>query len=242
MKLLLLAGTAEARVLAHRLAERPEYAVTASLAGATAAPRTLPVPTRVGGFGGAAGLAAWLRAEGIDALIDATHPFAQRMPWNAAQAAAEAGLPRLRVLRPGWGADPAHREFPNLGAAFDALPAGAHVLATVGRLKSGAIPWRRECRYWLRSIDPPGPLPDNVSPIVARPPFPVEEEAALMRRLRITHLITKDAGGDRAKLDAAGMLGIAVHMVARPPQPPGEVAEDPEAALAWLDTLAHAAK
>jgi precorrin-6A/cobalt-precorrin-6A reductase len=231
-EVLLLAGTAEARALAARLATAPGVATVASLAGATRAPAGYAVPVRTGGFGGAAGLAAWLRANGSAALIDATHPFAARMQANAAEACAAAGVPRLRLLRPEWPARPGWIGVPSLPAAAAALPAGARVLLTSGR---AAAPFagRADCRFWLRSIEPVA-LPAAMAPIVARPPFAPADELALMRRLGITHLVAKNSGGDAAKLDAAERLGVAVVMVARPARPPGPAVATAEEALLWL--------
>ncbi|UDQ87554.1 precorrin-6A/cobalt-precorrin-6A reductase, partial [Xanthobacter autotrophicus] len=90
--ILLLGGTGDARALATRLAPRADIRVTLSLAGRTENPAPQPVPVRVGGFGGPVGLEDYLKAEGIAAVIDATHPYAARMSFNAALACAEAGV------------------------------------------------------------------------------------------------------------------------------------------------------
>ncbi len=229
--ILLLAGTAEARALAGRLAARGVDAV-ASLAGATRAPADYGVAVRSGGFGGAEGLAAWLRAERVRALVDATHPFAARMPWNAVAACAAAGVPRLRLLRPAWPVRPGWRVVGSLDEAAAALPAGARVLLTTGR-EVAPFAGRTDCRFWLRSIEPVA-VPAHVTPLLARPPFRVDEEAAMIRRLRATHLVSKNAGGGAAKLDAAAALGIEVVMVARPAPPPGPLAATVERALDWV--------
>lgn len=231
-KVLLLAGTAEARALSARLAELPGVEATASLAGATRAPADHAVPVRTGGFGGAAGLAEWLRAQRTMAVIDATHPFAARMQASAVAACAAAGVPRLRLLRPAWPARPGWIGVGSLEAAAAALPRGARVLLTSGR-DAAPFAQRTDCRFWLRSIEPVG-LPEHIEPILARPPFAPADELALMRRLDVTHLVAKNAGGVAARLDAAEALSAAVVMVARPAQPPGPVVAEPEGALAWL--------
>lgn len=232
---LLLAGTAEARALAGLLAERGVDSV-ASLAGATRAPAAYAVPVRTGGFGGGEGLLCWLRQHRVRAVIDATHPFAARMPWNAAEACAAAGVPRLRLVRPEWAVRPGWRVVGSAGEAASALPAGARVLLTTGR-EAGPFAARTDCRFWLRSIEPVE-LPPHIEPIVARPPFGLEAELALMRRLSVTHLVSKNAGGDAAKLDAAGALGVAVVMVTRPAVPPGPLVTTVDEALAWIAVAA----
>ena len=231
MTLLLLAGTAEARALAAALAQRGVDA-TASLAGATRAPADHALPVRTGGVGGAEGLAGWLRANRVRGVVDATHPFSRRMPWNAAAACAAAGVPRVRLLRPEWPARAGWIPAASLGEAAAALPAGARVLLTTGR-EAAPFAARVDCRFWLRSIEPVA-LPPHVEPVLARPPFGVDEEEALMRRLGVTHLVSKNSGGDAAKLDAAQALGVLVVMVARPAPPPGPLARSVDEALGWV--------
>ncbi|MEM0943014.1 MAG: cobalt-precorrin-6A reductase [Pseudomonadota bacterium] len=236
MRVLLLAGTAEARALAGLATE---HEITASLAGVTEAPADLGVPTRRGGFGGIAGLIAWLEAHRIEALIDATHPFAAQMPWHAAEAADRVGLPRLRLLRLGWEISPDWQVIETLEAAATLLPSGARVLLTTGRGEIAPFTARPDCSFWLRSIDDPGPLPGHITSIRGRPPFTEESERTLMERHGITHLVSKNAGGSAAKLEAAAGSGITILMVSRPPQPPGPTVATPEAALDWLDRLAQ---
>ncbi|MBK0397668.1 cobalt-precorrin-6A reductase [Limibaculum sp. M0105] len=234
-RVLLLAGTNEARVLAGRLWDMPGLKVIASLAGLTDAPRLPVAETRIGGFGGADGLAVYIANHGIDAVIDATHPFARRMPWNAMAACDATGVPRLRLLRPAWEKRPGWRNVADLAEAVAALPSGARVLLTTGR--GGIAPFlcRPDLRIVARSIEPAGPLPPNAVSIEERPPFSLASEVALMSSHRITDLVSKNSGGSgTAKLDAAEKLGITTVMIARPAQPAGDCAETVEDAVAWL--------
>ncbi len=235
MRVLLLGGTAEARVLAAGLAGMPGVEAVASLAGATRAPAAYAVPVRTGGFGGAEGLVDWLRAHGTGAVIDATHAFAARMQANAARACAAAGVPRLRLLRPEWPARPGWRMAGSLAEAAAILPTGARVLLTTGR-DWAPFAGRTDCRFWLRSIEPVA-LPEHVQPILARPPFAMADEMALMRRLGVARLVAKNAGGDPARLDAAEALDVTVVMVARPAPPSGPLVARPDEALTWLGGL-----
>ncbi|WP_211238574.1 cobalt-precorrin-6A reductase [Actinomadura rifamycini] len=238
-RVLLLGGTAEARRLAGRLDADPAVEVTSSLAGRTAAPRALPGRVRVGGFGGPDGLAAWLRVERIDAVVDATHPFAARMTGNAALACAAAGVPLLVLRRPGWTKGPGDdwRRVPSLAAAAADLP-GEHVFLTTGRTGLAAFAGDARRRYLVRSVDPPEPpLPPRTTVVLARGPFTVGDETALMREHRVDVLVTKDSGGamTAAKLTAARKLGVPVVVVDRPPVPDGvPVAATVEDAAAWL--------
>lgn len=226
---LVLAGTAEARRL---LARGAHLRVTASLAGATAAPR-LPVPIRIGGWGGdgafAADLPTW------SAVLDATHPFAARVTARTARACAAAGVPYLRLTRPPWPVEPGWTEHPDLAAAAAALPRGARVLLAVG--PGGLAPFLgRGLTLWCRRVDPAPPVA-GVTWIVGLPGDEAAETGS-MRRLGVTHLVTKNAGGARGKLDAARGLGVAVHVIARPPPAPGPQTEDLDVALRFLE--AHA--
>ncbi|MEM7509030.1 MAG: cobalt-precorrin-6A reductase [Pseudomonadota bacterium] len=240
MKVLLLAGTTEARQLAGLLAANG-HDVTASLAGVTHAPLDQGVETRSGGFGGAAGLTQWLKTSGTQALIDATHPCARQMPHNAAAATETLNLPRLRLMRPPWTVAASWREIQDFTRAVDALPQGARVLVTTGRGETAPMLTRPDLTVFLRSIEDPGPLPRHVHSIRARPPFTMAQERALLQKHGITHLLAKNAGGDAAKLDAAKSANVSVILIRRPDPPPGPVATHPSEALVWIDSLAPSA-
>lgn len=232
MKILLLAGTAEARALARRLAGRDGVSMIASLAGATANPAPYPGPVRVGGFGGAAGLADYLRAESVDLVIDATHPFAQRMTSNAATAADRAGVARLRLLRPPWRPKPGDdwRTASDIDAAAAATPLGVCVFLALGRGGLSPFAKRADLKRIARVLDP-NDAPGWAVPIVGAPGPDAETEAATFRRFGVDIVVAKNAGGQaRAKLDAARALGLPTILVRRPPEPPGDVVETVDAA------------
>ncbi|MEM9045180.1 MAG: precorrin-6A/cobalt-precorrin-6A reductase [Pseudomonadota bacterium] len=233
MKLLLLGGTMEARHLAARLVAL-DYDVTVSLAGLTRTPQEYKAPTRTGGFGGIEGLSNWLTGNGIGAVIDATHPFADQMPWHAFQATQALDVPRLRLCRPPWPLSADWHAHETLASAVAALPSGGRILATTGQDQLQPYMDRTDLAVWLRTIEDPGPLPGHISLVQARPPFTIEEERDLLANHGITHLTTKNSGGDRSKLDAAEAVSVAIHVIARPAPPPGPSAESLEEAVAWL--------
>ncbi len=242
-RLLILGGTTEARTLALRLAAEPGYEAILSLAGRTSAPLPQAVPVRTGGFGGAEGLAAFLRAERFDALIVATHPFAARIGANAALAAGETGIPAIVLARPAWQAEAGDnwRGFPSLDSLVAALGDRARrILVTIGRQEAGAFQAAPQHEYWFRSIEPVSPPLDlpRAAYLLERGPFTLADEIALMRRHGIDLLVSKNSGGDatRAKLDAARALGLPVWMVDRPP-PSG--LQEVLTIDAMLDFLAH---
>ena len=233
MRVLILGGTTEASAIARALAGDTRFAPILSLAGRTRAPALPPIPHRVGGFGGEAGLAAYLDQEGIDVLVDATHPFAARMKASAARMA----IPRLVVLRPPWRAQPADRwtEMPDMDAAAAALgPVARRVFLTVGRGELGVF--GPPHYYLVRSVDPPVHAPQGAIVVTARGPFTEADDRALMQAHGIDTLVTKNSGGVAVagKLAAARALGITVVMVARPPPPDGTTVPDAAGALAWL--------
>jgi precorrin-6A/cobalt-precorrin-6A reductase len=239
MKVLILGGTTEASAIACALAGDRRFAPILSLAGRTRAPAPAPIPWRSGGFGGAEGLAIYLRNQAIRALIDATHPFAARMKANAAQAATIAGVPRIAVLRPAWTVRPGDRwtRVADMPQAFAALgPAPRRVFLAIGRQELAAF--GPPHAYLVRSIDPPDPatLPQGATAIAARGPFTEDAECALLAAHRIEVLVTKNAGGDAtaAKLAAARHLRLPVIMVARPAPPEPPVVTDAAGALDWL--------
>ncbi|MEU3144854.1 MULTISPECIES: cobalt-precorrin-6A reductase [unclassified Streptomyces] len=241
---LLLGGTTEARELAAELTARPGVRVTTSLAGRVARPGAVAGEVRVGGFDGARGLADWLRDQRVTALIDATHPFAGTITANAARAATATGLPLVVLRRPGWQPGPGDRwhPVPSLEAAADLLPRlGQRVLLTTGRLGLAAFAHLTRLHFAVRSVEPPEPpMPPHTRVLLARGPFGVADETALLREHRIDVLVTKDSGGPAtsAKLTAARGLGLPVVVVSRPPLPEGVSAvPDVAGALERLESL-----
>jgi len=237
-RVLVLGGTGEARRLASALVD-DGVDVLSSLAGRVADPLLPAGEVRIGGFGRAAGLTAWLQVHPVGAIVDATHPFAGTMSASAAAAAELTGIPLLRVQRPGWTAEPGDdwRWVDSLEQAAAAVRGFSSVFLTTGRKSLGAFAGL-SARCLVRSVDPPEPpLPERTVVILARGPFTVEEELALMREHGVEAVVTKDSGGamTAAKLTAARVLGIPVVLVRRPPAPEGvpEVATIEEA-LAWL--------
>jgi precorrin-6A/cobalt-precorrin-6A reductase len=204
-----------------------------------------PGDVRVGGFGGAVGLAAWLQEHPVAAVVDATHPFAAGMTFNAAQACALTGVPLLRLQRPGWTAQPGDdwRWVDSLAEAADAVAGFAHVLVTTGRQGLAAFAGVA-AHCVVRSVDPPDPpLPARTTVVLARGPFTVDEERALMVEHDIDVVVTKDSGGamTEAKLTAARERGIPVVLVRRPPVPPGvPVVATVEEASAWVGQVSGA--
>ncbi|TFV64181.1 cobalt-precorrin-6A reductase [Geodermatophilus sp. DF01-2] len=221
-RVLVLGGTAEARRLAERLvAEGVD--VLSSLAGRVVDPVLPPGKLRVGGFGGATGLATAL--DGVAALVDATHPFAATMTAHAAAAAAATGTPLLRLQRPGWTARPGDdwRWVDSLEQAATAVTGFGSVFLTTGRQGLAAFAGLTG-RCLVRSVDPPSPpLPAQATVLLARGPFTVQDELAVLREHDVEVLVTKDSGGPMtaAKLTAARQLGVPVVLVRRPPLPDG---------------------
>jgi len=236
--LLLMAGTAEARIIATGLAEA-EIPAIASLAGVTRDPKDLPIKVRRGGFGGAAAFETFLDENAIRAIIDATHPFASRITMRTADIAQRRGMPYLQVLRPAWHAEPGDN-WTQIDREQDAakhIADGATVFLATGRQTLPGFANLSGCALICRQIDAPdGPFPfPNGRFLVGRPPFSVADELALFRKLGVDWLIVKNAGGtaNRTKLTAAAQLGIPVLMIRRPPQPDALQVETAAGALKW---------
>ncbi|MGY1780954.1 cobalt-precorrin-6A reductase [Geodermatophilus sp. SYSU D01036] len=240
-QVLVLGGTGEARRLAAALVDRG-VDVLSSLAGRVADPVLPEGGVRVGGFGGADGLADWLATHRPRAVVDATHPFAARITANAAAAARRRGVPLLRLQRPGWTPGPGDRwtYVDSLADAAAAVRDAGTVFLTTGRQGVGAFA-ALPGRVLVRSVDPPDePLPAGAVLLLARGPFTVEEEVALMREHGVDVVVTKDSGGHmtEGKLVAARRLGLPVVLVRRPPLPRGvDVVTTVEEAVEWLNAL-----
>jgi len=236
-------------MLAQRLAGRADFAVTLSLAGRTAAPAAQGVPVRVGGFGGVAGLADYLVNEGIDALIDATHPYADTISANAVAAARHADVPFVALRRPPWMAVAGDR-WTNATDARDAVHAlgkkSRRVLVALGRQELAPLVEAPQHFYLIRSVDPVEPpftLP-QATYITARGPFNESDERALLLANKIDVMIAKNSGGTATygKIAAARALGIEVILLRRPPASTADAVETVDEVIAWLDhTLTSAA-
>jgi precorrin-6A/cobalt-precorrin-6A reductase len=242
MRILILGGTTEARRLGERLAVRADLAVTLSLAGRTAAPAAQPVPVRVGGFGGAEGLADYLANRKIDVLVDATHPYAAIISANAVGAARRAGIPLLALRRPGWVPVAGDRwiEVADIAGAMRALGnASRRVFLALGRKEIEPFADAPQHRYLVRSIDPVVPplaVPHAIY-ITGRGPFDEATERILLKQHRVELVVAKNSGGAATygKIAAARTLGLPVIMLRRPALPEVEAVETVDDATAWLD-------
>jgi precorrin-6A/cobalt-precorrin-6A reductase len=239
MRVLILGGTHEAFHLAERLADVAGIEIISSLAGRTRDPRVPRGQVRMGGFGGAEGLARYLREERITHLVNATHPFAERISANAIAAAGTAGIPLLRLLRTAW--------TPCLGdrwiAAGHASEAaelcrreGGRIFLTVGSGEIETFAGIHNAHFLVRMIDVPDMLPlSDYRVIAARGPFSLQDELRLIAEHHIGLLVAKNSGGEAtyAKIEAARRMDLPVIMIERPP-----IALDPRSpALPTVDEV-----
>jgi len=241
-RILILGGTTEARLLAGRLADRAGYEITLSLAGRTASPAAQAVPVRIGGFGGAEGLAGYLLRERIDLLIDATHPYAEVISANAVEAARRASVARLVLRRPPWVAVEGDRwtETGDVSEAVRALgETPRRVFVTLGRNELLPFTGAPQHHYLFRSVDPvdpPLPLP-HAAYVIGRGPFAESADHALMTEHRINVVVAKNSGGTATygKIAAARALGLEVIMLRRPRPLEEPSVETVEAAVDFID-------
>lgn len=238
MTLLILSGTGEGREIASML-HQSGVPLIASLAGATRAPRAQHVPTRQGGFGGAAGFQTFLQDCEITAVLDATHPFASTITERSARICAALNIPYCLFARPAW-APTKHDNWTMLkheGEAVQYIKPASTVFLATGRKTLVRFENLSSCRLICRQIDPPdGPFPfPNGEFLIGRPPFSVEDEVALFKSFGIDWLIVKNAGGDASfsKLEAARALGLNVGMIERPPMPNVHTVSAVNGAINW---------
>jgi len=238
-KILILGGTGDAVKLAAKLATVPEIEIISSLAGRTRKPAALVGQVRIGGFGGATGLANYLQENSIDILIDATHPCAGQITCNGAIASQLANIPHLMLVRPEWGKVRGDNwiEVESIEAAVQAIPELVkRVFITSGRQQLEPFLQRSHIWYLIRSIDPPDIELPNSKVLLDRGPFNLEQERQLLQDYQIEAIVSKNSGGSAtyAKIIAARELDIPVVMVQRPARPEGEKVTDIEEAIAWL--------
>jgi precorrin-6A/cobalt-precorrin-6A reductase len=242
MHILILGGTAEARILAGALAGRKAFSATLSLAGRTVEPAPQPVPVRRGGFGGAEGLARYLRDERIDLLIAATHPFAVAISANAAQAACVTGVKLIALRRPSWKKVAGDHwievdTIPDAVTAIGEMP--RRVFLALGRKELQPFAVAPQHFYLVRSVDPVDPplAVPHAGYITARGPFSEAEDRALLEQNRIDVVVAKNSGGDATygKIAAARALGLPVILLKRPTLPEVESVTTVDEVLGWLD-------
>ena len=231
-RILILGGTGEARELALLLMNEGHDVIT-SLAGRTTGPLLPAGRVRVGGFGGAEGLARFILEESIDVIADATHPFAAQISAHGYAAAQSCRIRYVRLERPAWQAEDGDvwTSVKDMGEAAAIIPRDARVLLTIGRKETSPFVGRQDLSGVIRMIEPPEhPPPARWTLLLARPPFTAEQEKALMHAHDIMVLVTKNAGGEKmaSKLQAARELKVSVVMVERPQKPPAETAATPE--------------
>jgi len=245
MRILILGGTQEAFQLAEQLADLAGIEIISSLAGRTKEPRTPKGAVRMGGFGGTEGLARYLREERITHLINATHPFAERISANAIAAAEAAGIPLMRLLRPAWTARHDDRWVAARHAAEAAelcRRAGGRIFLTLGSGELEAFANIHNAHFLVRMVDAPEELHlHDYRIIAARGPFALQDELRLLAEHHIALLVAKNSGGDAtyAKIEAARRMGLPVIMIERP-----AIALDPQSpavanvadVVAWVET------
>jgi precorrin-6A/cobalt-precorrin-6A reductase len=229
VRILILGGTQEGFELAELLAEMDGVEITSSLAGRTRDPRTPKGAVRTGGFGGAEGLTHYLRQERITHLINATHPFADKISANALSAAQAMGIPLVRLLRQAWAAQRDDRWVAARHAAEAAelcRREGGRIFLTLGSGEIEAFAHVHNAHFLVRTINPPDELPlRDYRMIAARGPFSLQDELRLLTEHHIGLVVAKNSGGDAtyAKIEAARRMGLPVIMIERP-----AIATDPQ--------------
>ena len=242
IKVLLLGGTSEARILAARLDRDERFTVETSLAGATENPLPVAGESRRGGFGGTLGLADYLRAVSFDIVIDGTHAFAATISRNAAEACDQTRTELLVVQRPSWEKTEGDHwlEVSDVPEAAESVAQRGHrVFLTIGRQDIAAFSRCRDAWFLIRSIDQPKQTTEfeKYQLLQARGPFDFASEKALLETNRIDLIVSKNSGGadTYAKIEAARALALPVVMIRRPTPPAGTAVPSVDAALAWLD-------
>jgi precorrin-6A/cobalt-precorrin-6A reductase len=240
IRVLILGGTSEASDLTAKLSMIPKVEAILSLAGRTRQPVTpSDGDVRLGGFGGQSGLVQYLQDQHINVLIDATHPFAAQISWNAAEAAIATNIPHLMVVRPAWIKTPEDEwiEVENVASAAQAIPAiSQRVFLSIGRQELTSFVKVPKVWFLMRSIDPPDIEIPNGKLLLDRGPFSLQQERQLLQEYQIDAIVSKNSGGDAtyAKIIAARELGIPVVMVQRPAMPIAEKVTDVDCAVAWF--------
>ena len=220
--ILILSGTAEGYALAQQLhEEHPNWRIISSLAGRTKNPN-LPIgEIRIGGFGGTEGLIDYISKQKVDKVIDATHPYAKTISENAERAAKTCAIEYQKFERPAWQQTEGDNwtEVQSIEEAADIVPKNATVFLALGRQYIDAFQHRSDCHFIVRMVDHSNDVPlSSYKLILGRPNENSEDERQLFLEHKITHLITRNSGGEKsyAKIIAARDAKIPVIMIQRP--------------------------
>lgn len=246
LRILILGGTTEAATLAGLLAGERQFNAILSFAGRTTTPRPSPLDTRTGGFGGVEGLARYLVESSVDAVVDATHPYADQISANAVAACRQHGVPLATILRPPWQVQPGDRWLAVSTSEAAAAALGdtpRNVFLALGRQDLPVFAAAPQHRYIARVIERPDAaiLPPDLRVLQARGPFDRADELRLLREEKIDVVVSKNSGGTAtyAKIEAARELSLPVIMIARPDKPAVQALKSAHAAFAWLQRQAH---
>lgn len=240
MRLLLLAGISDAVQIAWALAQDSRVIATASIARPGITPVSLGLPTRIGGWPDEGAFRDWLQSEGIEAILDASHPFSSGITRRAVRISAELGLDYLQFSRPPWLPGPGDRwTFLNsCDEIDDHVPIGKRVLIDTnayGAERMGDLDGRRVF-FRVSDRQPDVILPDHWVRLVARHRLTLADEMRGFTALGVDWLMTLNAGGieETPKLDAARRLGLSVAMVRRPPHPEAPRVSSVSEVLNWV--------
>ena len=222
MKILVLAGTEDARKLCTELIKIFEVHVTASFRTSPTL-ANYPVSIRTGGFGGIDGLVDHIQSNSVDLLIDATHPFASSMKQNALHAAKLSGVEFIALNRKGWELSPktdwitstsiieACKLIPKDSTIFAAI-GGKNFLNQVDEIAEALS----SSKVYLRVISPfNNSLPPNWNVVEYNSEISTKSELELFQHYGITCLLCRNSGSNSGlhKLKASFLLGIKVYMV-----------------------------
>lgn len=240
VRILLLAGAAEARHIALALWREPSLSVTVSLSRAGRRPQSFGWPVRIGGWGGEEAYRDWVISENFRAVIDATHPFATHMAVRSARVSEHLGIDHIRLVRPTWvPGDGDQWTFLNCeNEAAQHIPQEATVFLGTGRRRLDDLEPLSGRRIVCRVREwPVGDFPFPNGDFLFDPgPYTVEGETRLFRRLGVDWLIARNTGGAASwpKIEAARELGLRVAMIRRPKQPEGPRVSSVAETLAWV--------
>ena len=226
MKLLILGGTSDGKQLAQALHEQG-ITVIYSIAGLVRQP-DLPCDIISGGFSKRGGLARYVIDNDITALLDATHPFADKMSQIALDVSAQLNLTLWRYQRPDWIATPEddwtfYEDWRDL---LSALAPYQSIFLTQGQLSESMLDalhlHRQSGQQFLHrtAVKPKHQIPEWMTWVQGIGPFSLDAEMAAIKNSRVEVIVSKHSGGSVPnKMLAARELGIPALLLARPNSP-----------------------
>ena len=241
VNILILIGTGDGLQLAKELGLRAEFNVHIFVDKRSRFRSNLKVAGEISSLRNEEFFLRFLIENGIEALIDASHPFDNETSGLCKRVSKLADIKLTHFLRPSWTPtiDDNWTSVRTLDEAAKTIPDGSNVFIATGRIGLEKFSKLTSSKFFIRRLGKVKmhcPL-DNGKFIYGDPPFSLKDELSLFRSLKIDILVIKNVGGEGsfAKVEAARAMNISVIMIERPQKPWANGIDIIPGIFKWMD-------